>query len=165
MADSAKKGITVKVDAELHAQVSQYLKEHDMTMSEFVSLALDNELHPKNEMEDKKMGKMRTLAFQVPEDLFQRIKEYLQRNNMSQKEFVIGLIETELDRDLAQREMAAQCAPAEQVGEPDGPEEKADVSPAEAPGEEEEMEAAYGDDLPENIPEEQEGSFDFSMEM
>ena len=167
MADSAKKGITVKVDAQLHAQVSQYLKEHNMTMSEFVSLALDNELHPKNEMEDRKMEKMRTLAFQVPEDLFLRIKDYLQRNNMSQKDFVIGLIETELDRDLAQREgeLAAQCAPAEQVEEPDGPEETADVSPVEAPGEEEEMEAAYGDDLPEDVHEGQEDSLDFSMEM
>lgn len=49
------------------------------------------------------MGNMRTLAFQVPEDLFQKIKDYLQRNNMSQKEFVIGLIENEIERDLAQR--------------------------------------------------------------
>ena len=148
MADSAKKGITVKVDAELHAQVSQYLKEHGMTMSEFVSLALDNELHPKIEMEDKKMEKMRTLAFQVPEDLFLRIKDYLQRNNLSQKDFVIGLIETELDRDLAQRESErqAQCDPAEQTGETDGQVETADVCPFEAPVEEEEMDAAYGAD-------------------
>ena len=31
------------------------------------------------------MEKMRTLAFQVPESLFQRIKDYLHRNNMTQK--------------------------------------------------------------------------------
>lgn len=49
------------------------------------------------------MGNMRTLAFQVPEELFQRIKDYLQRNNMTQKEFVIGLIESEINRDLTQR--------------------------------------------------------------
>ena len=49
------------------------------------------------------MGNMRTLAFQVPEELFQQIKDYLQRNNMTQKEFVIGLIETEINRDLSQR--------------------------------------------------------------
>ena len=49
------------------------------------------------------MGNMRTLAFQVPEELFQKIKDYLQRNNMLQKEFVIGLIENEIERDLAQR--------------------------------------------------------------
>ena len=33
MADTAKKGITVKVDAQLHAEVSAYIKEHGMTMS------------------------------------------------------------------------------------------------------------------------------------
>lgn len=105
MPADGKKGITVKVDAELHAQVRQYLEDHDMTMAEFVTVALTNELHPKYNMkEEKNMGNMRTLAFQVPEDLFQRIKDYLQRNNMTQKEFVIGLIETELERDLAERE-------------------------------------------------------------
>lgn len=49
------------------------------------------------------MGNMRTMAFQVTEDLFQKIKDYLQRNNMTQKQFVIGLIENEIERDLTQR--------------------------------------------------------------
>lgn len=50
------------------------------------------------------MGNMRTLAFQVPEELFRKIKDYLQRNNLTQKGFVIGLIENEIERDLAQRQ-------------------------------------------------------------
>ena len=99
-----KKGITVKIDAELHAEVRQFLDSHEMTMAEFVTLALQDELHPKiNLQEDKNMGNMRTLAFQVPEELFQKIKDYLQRNHMTQKEFVIGLIENEIERDLTQR--------------------------------------------------------------
>lgn len=104
-----KKGITVKIDADLHAEVRQYLESHGMTMAEFVTLALDDELHPKiNQKEGQNMGNMRTLAFQVPENLFQRIKEYLQRNNMTQKELVIGLIENELERDQSERENAEQ---------------------------------------------------------
>lgn len=104
MSTNEKKGITVKIDAELHAEVRQYLESHEMTMAEFVTIALQNELHPKiNLQEGKNMGIMRTLAFQVPEELFQKIKDYLQHNNMTQKDFVIGLIETEIDRDLAQR--------------------------------------------------------------
>ena len=99
-----KKGITVRIDAGLHAEVRQYLESHEMTMAEFVALALQDELHPKMNMEEKNMGNMRTLAFQVPEELFQRIKDYLQRNNMTQKEFMIGLIENEIERDLAQRQ-------------------------------------------------------------
>ena len=104
MPTNEKKGITVKIDAKLHAEVREYLESHEMTMAEFVTLALQDELHPKlNFKEEKSMGNMRTLAFQVPEELFQKIKDYLQRNNMSQKEFVIGLIENEIERDLAQR--------------------------------------------------------------
>lgn len=104
MSINEKKGVTVKIDAELHAEVRRYIEEHEMTMADFVTLALQNELHPKNNIrEDKNMGNMRTLAFHVPEELFQKIKDYLQRNNMTQKQFVIGLIENEIERDLTQR--------------------------------------------------------------
>ena len=95
-----KKGVTVKIDAGLHEEVRQYLNDHGMTMAEFVSAAMRDELHPK--IFDKEADvKTRTLAFQVPEELFGRIKDYLTRHNMTQKEFVIGLIESELDRDTA----------------------------------------------------------------
>ena len=104
MLSDEKKGITVRIDAELHSEIRQYLEEHEMTMAEFITLAAQDELHPKIDLqEEKNMGNMRTLAFQVPEELFQKIKDYLQRNNMTQKEFVIGLIETEIERDLTQR--------------------------------------------------------------
>ena len=99
-----KKGITVKVDAVLHAEVRQYLEENGLTMAEFVTKSLRDELHPKF-AEEKSMGNMWTLAFQVPEELFREIKDYLQRNNMTQKEFVVGLIENEIERDLAQRQV------------------------------------------------------------
>lgn len=105
MPNGEKKGITVRIDADLHAEVSQYLRDHSMTMAEFVSLALDDELHPKNQMkEGSTMANTRTIAVQVSEDLFQRIKEYLQRNNMTQRQFLIGLIEDELERDQTERE-------------------------------------------------------------
>ena len=78
MSETEKKGITVKIDADLHAQIRQYIEANGMTMTEFVSKALDDELHPKmNIKEEKYMGNMRTMAFQVPEDLFLQIKDYL----------------------------------------------------------------------------------------
>ena len=117
MSTNEKKGVTVKIDAELHAEVKKYIEDHGITMGDFVALALQDELHPKiNIREEKSMGNMRTLAFQVPEELFQKIKDYLQRNNLTQKEFVIGLIENEINRDLTQR--AAQS----------NTEEKTDIS-------------------------------------
>ena len=109
-----KKGITVKVDAELHAEVKRFIEENNMTMAEFVSRALENELHPKiNETEVKSMEKMRTLAFQVPEEFFQKVKDYLRRNNISQKDFVVGLIENEIERDLAERAEKAAALKAD----------------------------------------------------
>ncbi len=103
MPENEKKGITVKIDAELHAQVKAYVEAQGLTMAEFVSKALDDELHPKITQEVNNMGNTRTMAFQVPEELFQQIKDYLNRHNMTQKEFVIGLITTELERDMALR--------------------------------------------------------------
>ena len=73
-----KKGITVKIDADLHAEVKAYVESQGLTMAEFVSKALDDELHPKMNMNGgTTTEKMRTMAFQVPEDLFQKIKERL----------------------------------------------------------------------------------------
>ena len=97
------KGITVKIPAELHAEVKAYIEAHGMTMGEFIAQAVDNELHPKIQItqEDKNMERMRTLAFQVPDSLFQRVKAYLERNHLTQKQFVIGLIEAELEQDEA----------------------------------------------------------------
>lgn len=158
-----KKGITVKIDAALHAEVRQYLEEHGMTMGEFIALAVDNELHPKMEMEEKEMGKMRTLAFQVTEELFQKIKQYLLRNNMTQKEFVIGLIEAELDREQTERE-----APAEEIKETDAEEtneeEFTESEEAQEPEDSEEMEddIEAGEDTEED--EEPEEDEDFEEE-
>ena len=48
------------------------------------------------------MGNTRTIAFQVPEELFRKVKNYMQRNNMMQ-EGVHALVENEVKRDLVQR--------------------------------------------------------------
>ncbi len=128
MPENEKKGITVKIDAELHAQVKEFIEANGMTMAEFVSKALDDELHPKITQEVNNMGNMRTMAFQVPEELFQQIKDYLNRHNMSQKEFVIGLIKTELERDMALRNgmTEEQAAPEESEEETESEDEDID---------------------------------------
>jgi len=55
------KGITVKIPADLHAEVKAYLEAHGITMGEFIAQAVDHELHPNLEQEDKNMERMRTL--------------------------------------------------------------------------------------------------------
>ncbi len=99
MADE-KKGITVKIDASLHAEIREFIEANGMTMADFVSQALYNELHPKIQPQEvKNMGPTRTMAFQMPEDMFQRLKDYLHRHGITQKEFVLGLVEAEIKRD------------------------------------------------------------------
>lgn len=168
MPNGEKKGITVKIDADLHAEVSQYLKDHNMTMAEFVTLALDNELHPKfNQKEGRNMEKMRTLAFQVPEDLFQKIKDYLHRNNLSQKEFVIGLIKREIEQDPAQRERHSEAQNAAEEPMEEVPAEQEETAPVDdfegVSGEDEETEDETEDMDVEEESEDEE--MDFSMRM
>ncbi len=99
MADE-KKGITVKIDASLHAEIREFIEANGMTMAEFVSKALYNELHPKIQPQEVKNAMpTRTMAFQMPEDMFQRLKDYLHRHGITQKEFVLGLVEAEIRRD------------------------------------------------------------------
>lgn len=163
MATNEKKGVTVKIDADLHAEVKKYIEEHGMTMGDFVALALQDELHPKLTIkEDKNMGNMRTLAFQVPEELFQKIKDYLQRNNMTQKEFVIGLIENEINRDLTQRAVVSESSTdSEEVAEEHTEQhESADVSDCERVSEEvgEQPEEQDSTDFSDDFDSESEGS-------
>lgn len=141
MPENEKKGITVKIDAELHAQVKAFVEEHGLTMAEFVSKALDDELHPKITQEVKDMGNMRTMAFQVPEELFQQIKDYLNRHNMTQKEFVIGLITTELERDMALRNSVTeeQAVPDESEEEAESEDEELDDDENEEESEDEDL--------------------------
>ncbi len=118
MAEAEKKGLTVKIDTDLHAEVRKYLDAHEMTMAEFVTMALQDELHPKNMMkEGTTMEKTRTLAFQIPEELYLRIKDYLQRNNMTQRQFVIGLIEDELQREQDELEAESEAVSDEDEDE------------------------------------------------
>ena len=128
------KGITVKIPADLHAEVKAYLEAHGITMGEFIAQAVDHELHPNLEQEDKNMERMRTLAFQVPDSLFQRVKAYLERNHMTQKQFVIGLIESEIEQDEAQYQASH-------------PEEQEDKEESDDQAEDEEMEEELQDEF------------------
>ena len=91
--------LTVSIPDDLHQKIRDELEKQGITTSQFIEQAVTNFFEkPKG---DINMA-TRTLAFQVSEELFQRIKAYLARyeevhhRKLSQKEFVIGLIEAEL---------------------------------------------------------------------
>lgn len=62
------------------------------------------------------MAQTRTLAFQIDEELFQRIKAHLARESartgkkLTQRDFVLGLIEEALQQSELQAEEAAETA-------------------------------------------------------
>lgn len=94
------KGVTCKIPLDLHEKISAEIRETESTLSRFIEKII-REHYEKGEI--KGMAKERTLAFQVSEELFGRIKAYLERyaqehsHRLTQREFVIGLIEQALD--------------------------------------------------------------------
>ena len=93
---------SVKLPADLHQQIKDELEAKNITMSQFFEMAAKE--HFDKEKGGKTMANGRTLAFTVSEELFQRVKEYLAwyertyHRRLTQKEFVLGLIEDELEK-------------------------------------------------------------------
>ncbi len=105
------RGITVKVPVELHEKVKAEQELLQQTMNQYMEMVLEEHFNPKN---NEKGGtdmnsNNRTLAFQVSEEFFQRVKDYLAKHpKLKQREFVVGLIEQELDRFEAQEAQSEQ---------------------------------------------------------
>ena len=115
MAD--KKNLCAMIPADLHARVRQEQEQSGQTLSEFVEQLITD--YYKMKENSKMTGDMRTMAIQLPEELFERLKEYLKKNNLKQKQFIIGLIEDALEEDEA--EDTAEQPETEEAGEPDEP--------------------------------------------
>ena len=109
-----QKGLTCKIPLDLHKRISEEMKQQGLTMGKFIEMLITE--HYNNGGKTMQNGSTRTLAFQVSEDLFQRIKKYLEdyervhHRRLTQKEFVIQLIEQALDE--ADEEFSAAEAAA-----------------------------------------------------
>ena len=141
--------LTVSIPDDLHQKIREELEKQGITTSQFIEQAVTNFFeNPKGE---PNMA-TRTLAFQVSEELFQRIKAYLVRyeevhhRKLSQKEFVIGLIEAELaeadeEFEAAEAAAATENLEVEQAAEEPETDESADedipATDADAPDENE----------------------------
>lgn len=112
------KGITCKIPLDLHNRISGEMREKELTVSQYIELVIREHMDG-----GIAMGKTRTLAFQVSEELFQRIKDYLERyeqtyrRKLTQKEFVISLIEQALEEAEEEFEAAGAARQEEQAEE------------------------------------------------
>ena len=115
MAD--KKNLCAMIPADLHARVRQEQERSGQTLSEYVEQLIQNYYDMK---ENKKMtGDMRTMAIQLPEELFERLKAYLKKNNLKQKQFIIGLIEDALEEDEESTIAQAESEGSSETEDPD----------------------------------------------
>ena len=116
-----KKNLCAPISIELHAKVREEQERLGQTLGEYVEQVLREhfECRSKNRMSEKG----RTMAFQVPEEFFQRIKAYLTAHpGLTQKEFIIGLVEDALTQweqgqNISEREAEQETEEAGEVEE------------------------------------------------
>lgn len=117
--------LTVTIPDDLHQQIRDELERQGITTAQFIEQAVTTFFEKAKGVSNMAT---RTLAFQVSDELFQRIKDYLARyeqvhhRRLSQKAFIVSLIEAELDEaneefEAAEAAKAAETAEAEQAGE------------------------------------------------
>ena len=106
-----KKNLCAMLPIELHNQVSRVKEAAGQTTSEYITQLLIEYYKMKKDGGTAAMA-TRTMAFQIPEELFQRIKAHLERETartgrkLTQRDFVLGLIEEALNE--AEREAGVE---------------------------------------------------------
>ena len=99
-----KKNLCAMIPAQLHAKVMAEKEQLALgTLAEYVEMVLIQHFEGGNVT----MAATKTLAFQIPEELDRRLKNFIaaekkRGKKISQKEFVIGLIEQALAEYEAQ---------------------------------------------------------------
>ena len=109
------KNICGKIPVELHEKLKLEVEELGISIPKYLEMVIEEHMTRKGEKAN--MADLRTVAVQVTEDLFSRLKAVLARNGMKQKDFLIGLIEEAIEKEEAK--WKAESAEAEETeGEP-----------------------------------------------
>ena len=93
------KNICGKIPVELHEKLKLEVEELGISIPKYLEMVIEEHMTRKGEKTD--MANSRTVAVQVTEDLFSRLKAVLAKNGMKQKDFLIGLIEAALEKEEA----------------------------------------------------------------
>ena len=94
------KNLCAQIPLELHAKVRAEQEKSGLTLGAYITEVL-TKFYEKGDV--KMNDTTRTLAFQIPDELFWRIKDHLTRETertgkrFTQRDFVLGLIEKALD--------------------------------------------------------------------
>ena len=100
----ATKNLCAQISLELHQKISDAREESGLTTAQYITnLLIEYYEMKENGGKTNMANNTRTMAFQIPETLFQRIKAHLERETrrtgrkLTQREFVLGLIEEALE--------------------------------------------------------------------
>ena len=140
------KNICGKIPVELHEKLKLEVEELGISIPKYLEIVIEEHMTRKGEKTD--MANSRTVAVQVTEELFSRLKAVLVQNGMKQKDFLIGLIEAALEKEEAKWKAESEEAeetegePAEsEIEDPETAESEPDEESAESEAEEPETEA------------------------
>ena len=134
------KNICGKIPMDLHEKVREEIELTESSTQKFLQQVIEehfNRLEGKGEIS---MGAVRTVAVQVSEELFQRLKTVIAKKGMKQKDFLIQIIEEALEKAEAEwqnKDSTEEAEPAtgESEIEETQPEEENDLEEESESGE------------------------------
>ena len=109
------KNICGKIPVDLHEKMKLEIEELGISIPKYLEIVIEEHMTRKGEKTN--MADLRTVAVQVTEDLFSRLKAVLAKNGMKQKDFLIGLIEEAIEKEEAKWKAEPEEA-EETEGEP-----------------------------------------------
>ena len=126
----ATKNLCAQIPTDLHQRVCEAREQSGLTTAQYITNLLIEYYEMKENGGKQIMAAngTRTMAFQIPEDLFQRIKAHLERETartgkkLTQREFILGLVEQALDEAEHQADVSP-CETPQDGGDPQPPEE------------------------------------------
>ena len=147
------KNICGKIPVELHEKVRAEIEEKETSTQIFIRQVIEEHFNRLENKGEESMEK-RTLAVQVTEELFQRVKWLVAKEGIKQKDFIIRIIEKAVEEVEAKWQELDQ---PEEIEETDNLEEAEDTSEEEVvESAEKEMNAEISEDAEEEIPESEE---------
>ena len=148
------KNICGKIPVELHEKVRAEIEERETSTQIFIRQVIEEHFNRLENKGEESMEK-RTLAVQVTEELFQRVKWAVTKEGIKQKDFIIRIIEKAVEEVEAKWQELDQ---PEEIEETDNLEEVEDTSEEEVvEATEEEADAEISEDAEEEeIPESEE---------
>lgn len=129
------KNICGKIPIELHEKLKLEVEELGISIPKYLEMVIEEHMTRKGEKTN--MADLRTVAVQVTEDLFSRLKAVLARNGMKQKDFLIGLIEDAIEKEEAKWKAESEEAEETEMEDPETAKSEPDEESAEPEADEE----------------------------